>query len=207
MDTFLTYNFERPNYEDIQDLPKIQPINDLIDIQQPQINTINIKDVPQQSKEVSLPNINVPRNTISSKKYNMKDFKKYLMPDAERVAKKLKVDPNVILAQAFLESGGDTSKTIFGIKAQKGYKGKSALYNTKEHLGGKYVDTQEAFRKYDKVSDAFDDYGKLISGSRYSSAIGKSPQEFYDILKNKGYATDPTYSSKLMRVFNQMSKS
>lgn len=208
METFLTYNFKKPNYEDSQELPNLQPINDLIDIPHPlPQQTVVIEDEPQEIKEITLPKINVVKPSMTGKKYKMSDFKKHLMPDALRVAQKLKVDPNVILAQAFLESGGDTSKTIFGIKAQPGYKGKSEMYNTKEHLGGKYVDTKEAFRKYNTVAESFDDYANLILGNRYSAAVGKSPKEFYEILKNKGYATDPNYSSKLMNVYNQMSKS
>ncbi len=222
-DTFLTYTFKKPEYiEDIQHLPFSEftgldnPILDKPVLETPFKKDEKIEDkvVPKEKEkeeEKVLPTIPVKQTVLPKKVVNknlsMAEFKKQLMPDAERVAQRLKVDPNVILAQAFLESGGDTSKTLFGIKAQKGYKGKSQVYNTKENIGGKEIAIKDAFRKYDSISEAFDDYGNLISGRRYQSAIGKSPLEYYTILKNQGYATAPTYVKSLMNTYNQMSKS
>lgn len=213
-DAFLTYNFKKPEYiEENNDI-----FSDFNDIPYPIIDTSNSKDYnkpdepkekpKEQLEEKILPVITKsPSLPKKSLKLSMNEFKKQLMPDAERIAKRLNVDPNVILAQAFLESGGDTSKTLFGIKAQKGYKGKSTVYNTKEQVGDNLIDTKDAFRTYDSISESFDDYANLISGRRYKSAMGKSPQEYYQILKNQGYATDNNYVKSLMNVYNQMIKS
>lgn len=217
-DVFLTYNFKKPEYIEENNLP----FSDFSDIPYPQVDqSFVINTIPKEiNQEVPKPveTIQEPIKTLpvikskpsvlnKSRRLSMTDFKKKLMPDAERVAQKLKIDPNVILAQSFLESGGDINKPLFGIKAQKNYKGNSKSYNTKENIDGKTISINDKFRTYDSISDSFDDYGNLISGQRYASAIGKSPLEYYTILKNQGYATAKNYIDSLMKVYNQMSKS
>lgn len=220
-DTFLTYNFKKPDYvkenktqfSEFTDLP--YPVLETTQqTEQKDYNKIDQKvvdKIPEKVEEKVLPTIPIkstplPKKSTPSKKMTMSEFKKQLMGDAERVAAKLQVDPNVILAQAFLESGGDTSKTLFGIKAQKGYKGKSQVYGTSEHIDGKDIRINDAFRKYDSISESFDDYANLISGRRYRAAIGKSPLEYYTTIKNSGYATAPHYVDSLMKTYNQMVK-
>lgn len=218
-DTFLTYNFKKPEYiKERMDLP----FSDFSDIPNPVMQkpvetapkiTPTVKEpVKEEIKEEKvLPVMPVkttplPKKTTPSKNLKIDEFKRQLMPEAERIAARLQVDPNVILAQAFLESGGNMGTTLFGIKAQKGYKGKSKVYGTSEHIDGKDIRINDAFRKYDSIAEEFDDYANLISGRRYRAAIGKSPLEYYTIIKNSGYATAPHYVKSLMDTYNKMSK-
>lgn len=228
IDAFLTYNFKKPDFIDEQDIDKsyLQDIPFTPNLFESNNQSINLdipvqkqekievkKDIQEEQKPKILPKI-LPKVTNKvvtkpnvSNKLSMKDFKSQLMPEAIRIAEKLKVDPNVILAQSFLETGGDISKPLFGIKAQKGYKGKSKSYSTKEQVGEKMIGINDNFRTYDNISDSFDDYGKLISGRRYASAIGKSPEEYYNILSKQGYATAKNYSSALLKTYKSMIKS
>lgn len=118
--------------------------------------------------------------------------------------------PSVCIAQAALETGWGTSNLMtkanayFGIKAS-GWKGKVYNSNTLECYDGRtYKNINACFRAYDSVEDSVKDYFDLITKSaRYSAAVNeKNAEKAITAIKNGGYATDPTYISKIMNIIN-----
>jgi flagellar protein FlgJ len=145
------------------------------------------------------------------------DFIRSMRPHAERAGQKLGVDPDVLVAQAALETGwgsavpcnnnGDCSFNLFGIKAGSQWSGQTASVPTIEFEDGVAVRKPQRFRAYDSAAASFDDYAKLISGSgRYQAALGTQDNtaQFAQALQNGGYATDPQYANKIASVVREV---
>jgi peptidoglycan hydrolase FlgJ len=144
------------------------------------------------------------------------DFVRTYMPHAEKAARALGVDPHALLAQAALETGwgksvpcnanGDCSFNLFGVKAT-GWSGASVTVPTLEFEEGIPVRKVERFRTYDSPADSFVDYARLIAGSsRYENALGAGGDvaAFASALQQGGYATDPQYATKVVRVADEV---
>ena len=140
-------------------------------------------------------------------------FVQDLWPHAQRVAKRLNVAPEGIMAQAALETGwgahviqrndGVSSNNLFGIKAGSGWSGDSVSRSTVEYVDGVAEHKVERFRTYPDVATTFDDYARLIEENpRYETVrgSGKDPENFGNALQDSGYATDPLYAEKIARV-------
>jgi flagellar protein FlgJ len=143
------------------------------------------------------------------------NFVRDLWPHAARVAERLNVAPEGILAQAALETGwgahviardnGASSNNLFGIKAGGGWAGGSVSRPTIEYIDGVAEYRVEKFRAYPDIAATFDDYARLIEENpRYSSVRdrGGDPEAFARALQDSGYATDPLYAAKISRVLN-----
>ena len=136
--------------------------------------------------------------------------------DSERVTG---VPASVTMAQAILESGWGKhhmggANNYFGVKAQSRH-GQIQIgdvatgYVTKktgEHLKGKNVTVDANFRSYKDMNGSFIDHGKfLVQNPRYSHAIANY-QKTHDAdgfardIQKAGYATDPDYASKLIKM-------
>ena len=122
-----------------------------------------------------------------------------------------------MLGQAALETGwgraeiraadGQNSHNLFGIKAGGAWRGRTADIVTTEYVNGKPHKQVESFRAYDSYADAFRDYATLLRANpRYQNVIaqGSDAAGFAQGLQQAGYATDPNYASKLMRVIRQV---
>lgn len=116
--------------------------------------------------------------------------------------------PSVCIAQAALETGWGTSSLMkkanayFGIKAT-GWRGKVYNSATLECYDGKtYTNINACFRAYDSVEDSVKDYYDLITGAaRYQKAVNETDAKTaITAIKNGGYATDPTYVTKVMKI-------
>ncbi len=62
---------------------------------------------------------------------------------------------------------------------------------------------KDSFRAYIDFSEAAEDYGKFLTTQpRYKPAFihSKDPLKFADALQRAGYATDPSYASKLKSI-------
>ena len=118
-----------------------------------------------------------------------------------------------MLSQAALESGwgkreirradGSTSHNVFGIKAGKNWNGPTVEVATTEYVNGQPRKVMAKFRAYGSYDEAFADYAKLISNNpRYASVVASANDaaSFANNLQRAGYATDPQYASKLMKV-------
>jgi peptidoglycan hydrolase FlgJ len=144
-------------------------------------------------------------------------FVSRLLPAAQRASEASGVPAQLIMAQAALESGwgkreirmedGGTSFNVFGIKADKSWKGPVAESATTEYVNGAPQKTRAAFRAYGSYDEAFADYAKFLSSNpRYSGVLAtRDPAEAAHGLQRAGYATDPEYGGKLVRIMRQMS--
>lgn len=134
---------------------------------------------------------------------------------AKTVAPKIGVHPAVMVAQSALETGwgqhilqdknGNSSFNLFNIKALRNWDGESAAHSTLEFEGGLPVKKVEPFRVYQSFKDSFEDFADFLkSNSRYEEALNKSnePEQFLQELQKAGYATDPNYADKIIRILN-----
>ncbi|MET4001043.1 flagellar assembly peptidoglycan hydrolase FlgJ [Marinobacterium sp. MBR-109] len=157
----------------------------------------------------------VVKETLPNRFETPAEFIEQLMPLAEQAGKELGVNPNVLLAQAALETGwgkfitrdaisGESSRNLFNIKAHSSWEGDTAKVQTLEYRGGVPEKEQARFRAYDSYADSFTDYVDFLrSNPRYQQALeqGADPTRFVRELHNAGYATDPEYANKIERIF------
>lgn len=117
---------------------------------------------------------------------------------AQQVGRATGIDPRIVLAQAALETGYGKSAPNFNLF---GIKGAGSTQQTKEFIDGKMVSLPQNFRAYENAQQSFDDYAKLMSGSRYKGVrSGKTLQDQIKALQASGYATDPNYGAKVMKI-------
>ncbi|MGR5066261.1 flagellar assembly peptidoglycan hydrolase FlgJ [Photobacterium sp. DNB22_13_2] len=144
-------------------------------------------------------------------------FVSHMAPYARRTANVLGVDPAVLIAQAALETGwgkkvinnaAGNSNNLFNIKADPSWKGDKMATQTLEYHQGIAVQERASFRSYDSFDESFNDYAQFLKQNpRYSVALENTqdPKAFINEIHKAGYATDPSYSEKVMRVFDQVS--
>ncbi|MEY6431895.1 flagellar assembly peptidoglycan hydrolase FlgJ [Thioalkalicoccus limnaeus] len=145
---------------------------------------------------------------------NAEAFVDAVMPHARQVGAELGVDPRLLVAQAALETGwgrsiirnsdGSSSHNLFNIKAHRAWDGPVAAVRTKEYLGGAPTMVQAEFRSYESFGASFRDYVDFLKANpRYREALTKThdPKAFAESLQAAGYATDPSYADKVMRIF------
>ncbi|MGQ0697895.1 MAG: flagellar assembly peptidoglycan hydrolase FlgJ [Panacagrimonas sp.] len=148
-----------------------------------------------------------------SPSYSPQTFIGQIKPHAERAARELGVPAEAIMAQAALETGwgahvakkadGSSSHNYFGIKANKSWDGARLEKTTHEHLGGRMQKVSAEFRSYESVGAAFDDYVAFLkSNPRYAEVLkqGDNAAGFAQGLQAAGYATDPAYADKLLKL-------
>jgi flagellar protein FlgJ len=133
-------------------------------------------------------------------------FLRQVAPLAREAGAKLGVSPDLLAAQAALESGWGRqpiSNNLFGIKAGSAWRGDVAQAVTAEYEQGQAVQKKEAFRAYPDAAASFHDFTQLlITNPRYQGALqaGSNAQAYAQGLQRGGYATDPAYADKLVRV-------
>lgn len=136
------------------------------------------------------------------------------LDDATDAARKLGIEPRLLLAQAALETGwgsaapqhanGQPTNNLFGIKAGASWAGARAAQWTIEHSAGGAERKREEFRAYPTSTASFADYVDLISGSpRYSAALeqGADAEAYVRAVTAAGYATDPSYGEKWLSIY------
>jgi len=140
-------------------------------------------------------------------------FLSRIAPWAQQAAQRLGVSVRSVMAHAALESGwgqrpvrsadGTDSLNLFGIKAGSAWRGARATALTTEFEEGQPVQQAQDFRQYTGLDETFGDYVRLLEHSpRYRAALhtGDDVQAFAQALADGGYATDPQYAQKLLRV-------
>lgn len=140
-----------------------------------------------------------------------------IAPWAQQAAQRLGVSPRAVMAHAALESGwgqrpvrdaqGQDSFNLFGIKAMGSWQGDRVEAMTAEYEDGQAVRQSQPFRQYAGLDDTFADYVRLLGHSpRYQGALrtGNDVQAFATALAAGGYATDPDYAQKLVRISRQI---
>ncbi|MDH5300716.1 MAG: flagellar assembly peptidoglycan hydrolase FlgJ [Gammaproteobacteria bacterium] len=154
--------------------------------------------------------------TIDFNAGDPESFVKNLYPLAQRSAAELGVKPEVLLAQAALETGwggavvrnadGSSSNNLFNIKADSRWGGGSAQVATLEYRDGIARKEQARFRSYDSYEQSFADYANLIKNSpRYSEAVKHAgdSHRYVEELQQAGYATDPRYAEKIKAIMQR----
>jgi flagellar protein FlgJ len=120
-----------------------------------------------------------------------------------------------MIAQAAHETGwgrkeiknadGTTSYNLFGIKAGPNWKGATTDTTTTEYIGGKAHKVTQTFRAYASYAESFADYARTMKNSpRYAAVVaaGNDANGFAKGLQKAGYATDPSYATKLAKMIH-----
>ncbi|MBE0419699.1 flagellar assembly peptidoglycan hydrolase FlgJ [Pseudoalteromonas nigrifaciens] len=157
-----------------------------------------------EKPEVAKPNFETAEEFVSS-----------VWEHAKTAAKKIGLNPAVMVAQAALETGwgkhiinksdGNSSNNLFNIKSDKSWQGEKANKVTLEFEQGAAVKKQASFRAYDSIKDSVNDFVDFLTQNpRYQQALQNTakPAAFLDSLQQAGYATDPNYADKIKRVLN-----
>lgn len=145
------------------------------------------------------------------------EFVQRVLPHARRAAAELGVRPEALIAQAALETGwgsampkhadGRPSFNLFGIKADASWNGERVVNKTLEFTADSGLTRQQAaFRSYDDVGAAFDDYARFVKTQpRYGKAleVAANHEAYVRELQEAGYATDPHYAQKVLRVMDR----
>ena len=121
--------------------------------------------------------------------------------------------PSITAAQAILESGWGSSQlakapnnNLFGIKDSEDWHGAIVTVPTQEYLNGDYITVNAAFRKYASWNDSVVDHAKFFTSTEWRKNNYRKVVNEMDYriaaqeLKNAGYATDPSYAGKLIRL-------
>lgn len=162
----------------------------------------------------------VPVKSSLPSAYNenvQQDFVQRMLPHAALASRETGLPAQQMIGQAALESGwgrrtirmadGTDSHNLFGIKAGANWQGKVAEAKTTEYHNGVASKPTEKFRAYDSYADAFRDYARLLNGNdRYAEVLkqGGNAHGFAQALQNSGYATDPLYAEKLVKVIGRV---
>lgn len=111
------------------------------------------------------------------------------------------IPASIIMAQALLESGAGQSELAvnannhFGIKCTSDWFG--AVYYYDDDSKG------ECFRQYNNAAESFKDHSLFLKRPRYTTCFEIAVEDYEgwaQRLKACGYATDPSYASKLVKI-------
>lgn len=143
-------------------------------------------------------------------------FVREMLPHARKAEQATGIPARFVLAQAALESGwgrseprgadGRASNNLFGIKAGSGWNGPVVEAKTTEYVNGVARSVVQRFRAYASAADSFADYSRLISvNPRYRAVLANNRDAagFASALQQAGYATDPGYAGKIVRIINE----
>jgi flagellum-specific peptidoglycan hydrolase FlgJ len=120
--------------------------------------------------------------------------------------------PSLQIGQACLESNFGNSGlskdcfNLFGIKPGSSWKGKVKTYITTEYIKGSPVKVPAAFRQYDNFAQSLWDRNNLLNRvaayREHGVFSAKTPEQQAQALRDAGYATDPAYPEKLIRMID-----
>jgi flagellar protein FlgJ len=140
-------------------------------------------------------------------------FVEALWSAADQAAQELGLPTEALLAQAALETGwggrvmqaanGQSSHNLFGIKADQRWSGDRVRQETLEFEQDVAVRRREYFRTYESFDESFRDYVAFLKQNpRYTNALQNTQDaaEYFKALQDAGYATDPNYANKILRV-------
>ena len=134
---------------------------------------------------------------------------------AAAAEKETGIPARFMIAQAAHETGwgrkeiknadGSTSFNLFGMKAGPNWKGATTDITTTEYIGGKAHKVTQTFRAYASYAESFADYASTMKNSpRYAAVVaaGNDASGFARGLQKAGYATDPSYATKLAKMIH-----
>lgn len=160
--------------------------------------------------------------TTTSNLPNVQKFVREMGPAACAAEGRWGLPAEAMLAQAALETGwgghilrgkdsetGQTvsSNNLFNIKKGSGWQGPVVLKRVHEYdKDGKKYWTMDPFRRYEDYRESFEDYCRLIKTvGRYGPAVraATDPAEYLRKVQECGYATDPGYASKCIKIMSK----
>jgi flagellum-specific peptidoglycan hydrolase FlgJ len=137
-----------------------------------------------------------------------------LKPAFVQAEKQTGVPWQIQAAQWALESGwgkatpkdmgsGKESYNLFGVKGE-GPAG-AVQSATIEFENGRFVPRVARFRAYNSYQESITEHAQLLNSPYYAKAhaAGRNLQGWADQLQSLGYATDPSYSQKLMNIIRE----
>lgn len=145
------------------------------------------------------------------------DFVSAIWAHANAASQATGIPAHFMIAQAALESGwgkheirhadNRPSYNLFGIKAGESWKGPVVETITTEYINGVPQKMVEKFRAYNSYAEGFQDYANLLlNNPRYAAVLkNQDAAAFAQELQQAGYATDPMYADKLIRIINSSS--
>lgn len=133
------------------------------------------------------------------------EFLDQIVPAARASHKASGIPASFTLAQAALESAWGASKlskqgcNLFGVKADKAWKGAVLMMETAEFENGKRVMVMARWRQYPTWAACLADRVEFFKRNRrYADCFKETTGEGWcDAVAKAGYATDPDYSAKL----------
>lgn len=141
-------------------------------------------------------------------------FIKKIAPYAVTLGKQYGVLPSITIAQAILESNWGTSSlasqynNYFGIKGED--PANTKVLQTKEYTDGQWITINGRFRVYSDFRESMKDHTQLlVNGTSWNSQQYKQVLQSKDYidaavaLQADGYATDPGYTSKIIRIIQK----
>ena len=139
--------------------------------------------------------------------YNKADIQNYIetySPVARVKMQEHKIPASITLAQGILESAAGTSNLAvyannhFGIKCHKSWTGKT--FHKDDDV------KNECFRKYNSPAESFEDHSQFLKAARYAELFTleiTDYQAWAHGLKKAGYATEPQYAQRLIRIIEE----
>jgi hypothetical protein len=139
-----------------------------------------------------------------------KEFISCIRDGALRGYEEFKILPSLTVAQAILESAWGKSEltqranNLFGMKASSSWRGRKITLKTTEFYKGEKQIVYADFRAYDSLKESIEDHNKLLSYSRYKPLGNcKNYKEVSEKIYECGYATDPKYPEKLIKIIEE----
>lgn len=190
-------------------VPQAAPLS-LLPGQVNQVNQVNqINQINQVKNGRSAP------STTAAPPVHVDHFVARMSASAQAASAASGVPAPLILAQAALESGwgrreirgadGAQSFNLFGIKADRSWQGPVVEATTTEYVDGAAQSIRAKFRAYASYEESFTDYAKFMTRNpRYANVLASAdPTEAARGLQRAGYATDPQYANKLVRIMQK----
>ncbi len=141
-------------------------------------------------------------NSFTQPRYNRDQYIGRYKDLALKEMKEFGIPASITLAQGCLESENGNSTLArqgnnhFGIKCKGSWIGPSVFFDDDEK--------NECFRSYKSAEDSYIDHSNfLISNRRYSGLFSLKKTDYIgwaNGLKSAGYATDPCYASRLIKI-------
>ncbi|MFI8716187.1 glucosaminidase domain-containing protein [Brevibacillus brevis] len=138
---------------------------------------------------------------------SQQDFISQIALAAVADMKKTRVPASLTIAQAILESSWGTSElatkanNLFGIKGT----GPAGFYTKEsdEYVNGQKIRKTSTFRKYNNWAEGVRDHTDFLLKPHYAKVLGADWKTAFQKVYEAGYATDPVYPQKLLRLIEQ----
>ena len=144
---------------------------------------------------------------ILAQNYTKSDIFTYIETYSDVAVRKMKehgIPASITLAQGILESAAGTSDLAvkannhFGIKCHKSWEGKTFRKDDDSK--------NECFRKYKSSIESFEDHSQFLKAARYADLYKLRVTDYEGWahgLKKAGYATNPQYANRLIRIIEE----